>query len=274
MESDGLAALKAIAKGCELASACKERYGDVMQKSNQVSAALATKPAWVTFPHPRTQGKMTLQLTAEDFASIVHLALYNRELASLLPQVISDAQAGDYQLFASLIYLARSKSDLMNINFAMHYSVVCSEDYPQYKDRNPTESNVFLQSKMVQKYAEICSQWPVAAMPNEYWQPVKADHPILMLSGAVDPVTPPHWGETAKTTLPQARHLVAPGGHHIITQEGCTSQLIAQFIAKGEAQSLDGSCIDNIKPLAIHIPPKSNPEATAEAAPITQGARP
>jgi hypothetical protein len=111
-------------------------------------------------------------------------------------------------------------------------------------------------------------------MPDDYWQPVKADHPILMLSGAVDPVTPPHWGEAAKATLPQARHLVAPGGHHIITQEGCTSQLIAQFIAKGEAQSLDGSCIENIKPLAMHIPPKSNPEAAAVAAPITQGARP
>lgn len=263
MERDGLAALGNINTQCADSPECLKRYGNILDKANIVSARLQAAPVTVSFPHPRTQGKISMTLAAEDFSSIIHLALYNRDLSALLPQVISDSAAGDYQLFSSLIFLAKSRSDLMGINYAMHYAVVCNEDYPLYQAKNAAESNVFLNAHMVQRYADICSRWPKASLPESYWQPVASNLPVLILSGAVDPVTPPSWGALVQKGLPNAVHLIAPGGHHIVTLEGCISQLIAQFIAKGEAKSLNAQCVQNIQPLAIHIPPQASGSLSA-----------
>jgi pimeloyl-ACP methyl ester carboxylesterase len=258
MEADGLAALQAINKQCAETPACAEHYGDIVQKAQKVADGLLLKSQAIKISHPRTQEKITVNLTSQDFSGVIRLALYSRDLSSLLPQAISEADAGDYELFASLIFLAESKSDMAGISYGMHYSVICNEDYPLYKDKNPIESNVFLNSLSVQKYSEVCAQWPHADLPADYWQPIKSDLPLLMLSGAVDPVTPPRWGELVKAGLANATHVIAPGGHHIISAEGCISQLITAFIVKGDGKELDAQCANNIQPLAIHIPPTTN----------------
>lgn len=257
MEADALAALTLINKQCADTPACASQYGDIVQKAQKTSSYLLDNPQEIKITHPRTQEKVLVNVTAQDFSGVIRLALYNRDLSSLLPQVISEAESGDYALFASLIYLAKAKSEMAGINYAMHYSVVCNEDYPIYKDKNPAETNVFLNTQMVQKYSEVCAQWPRAQLPEDYWQPIKSDVPVLMLSGAVDPVTPPHWAELVKTGLTNATHIVATGGHHITTQEGCIAQLMTAFIVKGSGKELDAQCANNIQPLAIHLPPKA-----------------
>lgn len=263
MEADGLMALQAINRQCAKTLGCVTSYGDIVQKAQKVSSELLTQARSISIPHPRTQEKVTVSLSAQDFSGVVRLALYSRDLSSLLPRVISEAEAGNYELFASLIYLAKSKSDMAGISYGMHYSVVCNEDYPLYKDKNAVDSNVFLSAQSVQKYAEICVQWPHAQLPADYWDPIKSDLPVLMLSGAVDPVTPPHWAELVKKGLTNATHIVAPGGHHIITQEGCVAQLMTAFIVKGDAKDLDIQCVQNIQPLTIHLPVSTIVETAA-----------
>lgn len=254
METDGLAALEALNTQCAKTKACVDTYGDIVKKAKVVSDRLSQKPVAITIPHPRTQEKGVLNLSAEDFSGVIRLALYSRDLSSLIPRVISEAESGNYELFASLIYLAKSKSDLAGVSYGMHYSVVCNEDYPLYKNKNAAESNVFLNAHSVQKYSKVCEQLPLGKMSDDYWQPILSDVPALLLSGAMDPVTPPRWGELVKQRLKNAEHFVVPGGHHIVTAEGCVAQLITAFIAKANAQPLDASCVKNIQPLAIHLP--------------------
>lgn len=255
MEADGLAALQAINQQCAKTPACLAAYGDLVQKAQKISAQLLVKNQTIKILHPRTQEEVSVNLTAQDFSAVIRFALYNRDLSSLLPRAVNEAEAGRYELFASLVHMAKSRSDMSGISYGMHYSVVCNEDYPLYKDKNAAESNVFLHSLSVQKYTEICSQWPRAQLPADYWNPIVSDLPVLMLSGAMDPVTPPHWAERVKKSLSNAAHIIAPGGHHIISQEGCIAQLIAAFIVKGSARDLDGQCANNIQPLAIHLSP-------------------
>ncbi len=255
MEADGLAALQAVNQQCAKTAACSAAHGDLVKKAQKLSANLLAAPQAIQIPHPRTQEKITVNFTAQDFSGVVRLSLYSRDLSSLLPRAISEAESGSYDLFASLIFLAKSKSDMAGINYGMHYSVVCNEDYPLYKDKNAAESNVFLHSLAVQRYAEICAQWPRSQLPADYWAPITSNLPVLMLSGAMDPVTPPSWAELVAKGLPNAKHVIAPGGHHIITSEGCVAQLMTAFIVKGTAKDLDAQCAANIQPLAIHLSP-------------------
>lgn len=254
MEADALSALQKIDAQCDATPACKARFGGVVNNAKKIAARLEKSPATLTIDHPRTQEKIPVTVRAQDFSSILRLALYSRELSSLLPQSLAAAAADDFALFGSLIFLAKAKNETADINYAMHFSVVCSEDYPLYKNKKAEESNVFLKANMVQKYSAICAQWPVGELPADFWSPIISDVPVLILSGGVDPVTPPPWGESVKSHLSQSKHVIAPGGHHIVSQEGCLSQLIAIFIADGKATNIDDKCAQAIQPLAIHVP--------------------
>ncbi len=53
-----------------------------------------------------------------------------------------------------------------------------------------------------------------------YFEAVRSDVPTLLLSGALDPVTPPRWGEEVLRGLGNARHVVAPGAGHGLEESG------------------------------------------------------
>ncbi|WP_245986414.1 alpha/beta hydrolase [Azospirillum thermophilum] len=60
--------------------------------------------------------------------------------------------------------------------------------------------------------------------------------PVLLLSGAYDPVTPPEWAERAATTLPKSRRLVFRSAGHLVTSgEPCALAAATTFI---ETESL------------------------------------
>ena len=69
---------------------------------------------------------------------------------------------------------------------------------------------------------------------------------MLLLSGELDPATPPRWAEEARKTLANSAHFVVPGVGHGASAEGCVPQLMAKFIEKGSLAGIDPGCL---KPL-------------------------
>ena len=47
--------------------------------------------------------------------------------------------------------------------------------------------------------------------------------------------------------------LLAPGGHHIVSTEGCVPQLIAQFYERASTKDLKVDCVQNIVPLPMDL---------------------
>jgi pimeloyl-ACP methyl ester carboxylesterase len=249
-ERDALAALQQVNQQCLENEECWMRYGDLLEQARAVSTRLQQESVSLTIKHPSTGLPYDLQVTHELFASAVRLALYSRDLTRLLPLAIQQSFAGDYQLLAALVALAEQRSGLGDISLGMHYSVLCNEDFPQYQTQNAQASEQFLLLSAVQTTREACEIWPRHPLVADYFTAVESAVPTLLLSGARDPVTPPVWGEQVLTGLSNAKHAVAPGGHHSITFDGCTSRLIAQFIHTGDIDALDTRCVERILPLS------------------------
>jgi pimeloyl-ACP methyl ester carboxylesterase len=83
--------------------------------------------------------------------------------------------------------------------------------------------------------------------------PVQSDVPALLLSGEVDPVTPPENGELALKTLPNGRHLVLTGQGHISILRGCVPLLARDFIEAGSASELNTTCLNRLAPLEFFV---------------------
>ena len=88
-------------------------------------------------------------------------------------------------------------------------------------------------------------------IPKDYGDPVSVDVPTLLLSGTLDPVTPPRWGEEAASHLPRSLHLVVPGAHGV--GGPCLAGIQRQFLDAGTTDKLDVSCAAEIKPAKFQL---------------------
>ena len=267
---DAQAALKKLDENCNADSFCTQHYAPVMEKANQLlerlrAAEAAQAPLATRYLHPRYHQPAELHLTTRQFSNLVFSSLYSRELSALLPQVIHEAVLEQYQSLASINFLAEENMKKMTLSDAMRYSVICNEDRVYAKQKNIVIDEHFLNYD-TDELKKICSFWPKADLPEEYFLPVKSDTPALLLSGGFDPVTPMGWAEEVAKQLPNSRSLLAKGGHHIVSYQGCIPQLIAQFIERASTDNIRMDCVDKIQALS--------PNLGANKSDDTQGGQP
>lgn len=150
--------------------------------------------------------------------------------------------------------------------YGMAFSVVCSEgmglmDLPAAME---TARGTRFGDYRLRRQQVACSEWPVAEVSKDFLDPVRSEAAVLLISGELDPVTPPQWADEVAATLPNARHIVIPGSGHIFDGmsgvETCLDPLILRFLDTGDAKTLDASCVK-----AMEAPPFVTSE-TATAA--------
>ena len=268
---DAAAALATVNQHCINSDKCRELFGNLQEKAKAVVSRLVMaeqngQPLKVAYEHPKHQQPQTLLLSAKHFSELIFMSLYSRDLTALLPRAIADADKGDYRLVAALSSLAAEQASFTGISEGMRYTVVCNEDAHFISPADVANSQFFLGLNMVKELTEICSFWPKAVLPDNYFAPISTPLPALLLAGGQDPVTPARWAKQVAQQLPQAKLLAAPGGNHIISMEGCLPKLIAQFIASADSNSLDADCVNAIVPLpAVFGANEAKPVAQPES---------
>ena len=87
--------------------------------------------------------------------------------------------------------------------------------------------------------------------------------PVLLLSGGLDPATPPRHGERVAAALgPNALHVVVPNAGHGVMAIGCARDLLFRFIdasTSAEAMKLDAECVKRIPRPGAFLPVATGP---------------
>jgi pimeloyl-ACP methyl ester carboxylesterase len=137
----------------------------------------------------------------------------------------------------------------------MNISVLCAEDVPFFEPEELATANegTYLGDLQSQQLLSACALWPRGEVPPAFKEPVASEVPVLLLSGEVDPVTPPAYGEQAARTLPNSLHLVAPGQGHNTIQRGCIPRIAEQFILGGTVAGLKTECVAQITPMPFFV---------------------
>jgi pimeloyl-ACP methyl ester carboxylesterase len=78
------------------------------------------------------------------------------------------------------------------------------------------------------------------------------DTPVLLLSGALDPVTPPHRAQEAARFMRHNQQLVVSNAGHGISPLGCAPRLIRQFLDH-PGQPLDAACLGEIPTASFQL---------------------
>lgn len=86
----------------------------------------------------------------------------------------------------------------------------------------------------LQEAHDTCAAWPARQdLPATSFAPVRSSIPVLILSGATDPLTPRAWAEEAARTLSAATVVRFPlRGHSLQSGGSCVSGIVAAFLER------------------------------------------
>jgi pimeloyl-ACP methyl ester carboxylesterase len=182
-------------------------------------------------------------LTADHVIGALQPLVYVPEYAALIPAALGLAASGDFSaLYATAVAMTSGVSE--QLNSALYYAVTCSEDAPRVSSGEREARLGPLRARdLAERGLDACEAWPrdpAAAVARE---PVKSDVPVLILSGGLDPVTPPDNGAEVAKTLSNSRHIVAKGYGHNVSPHACVPRLIASFVDEAGFDKLPADCV-------------------------------
>ena len=244
---DAQRALDKLLTDCEADAACGSAQPALAARVRALLDRLNAKPARVQVMHPRTGVREDVTIGARVVASTLFGALYSPLTASLVPALIAQAERNEFQNLLALAYADESSGE--NMSIGMQLSVLCSEDAPRLTadDVGRESSGTVFGMHLLRTQLKACDVWPKGSVDDSYYQPVTSDIPALVLSGDVDPVTPPSWGGAVARHLRHSRHVTVPATGHGVIGTPCGQELIRTFIETADASMLDVSCVSRVR---------------------------
>ena len=234
-----------------LFAACAEEAGCVVREPRlreRWQALLASLPRTIELRHPLTDRKERLSLTRDMLLGMVRGPLYAPALAAALPAALGEATRGRFDSLAGLAQAFGGRRGL-RMAAGMHFSVVCAEDFPRLAQAADRPGADFGDSFLA-LYRDVCAQWPRGEVPPAFYMLPPAPAATLVLSGGLDPVTPPRHGErVAKALGANARHVVVANAGHGVMTIGCMRDVLFRFVDAADdnaALNVDAGCVTGI----------------------------
>lgn len=247
----GLAAL------CAADEACAALTPALDTMTAQVLAQLEEGPRRVELADPARPGeRLTIDVGRDWLAEQLRLILYFAYTSRALPWAVHRAHdAGDWEPLVTLALLIE-RSFRASLSHGLTLTVQCSEqmgfDVAAARARG---AGTLVGNYRLEQQLQGCAAWPHAKKSAlGVASPRPLEIPTLLLSGALDPVTPPEYAEEAATYFPNGRHLVLPEGQHgpfdLDESWTCIHQIWADFLDRGSVDQLDVTCLES-----MHRPP-------------------
>jgi len=252
---DAQSALDRILAACAHDRDCAQKFPDLGTRFEQLLDSITHRQRTLDLPDPLTGRPQRIEVTRDHLVSAVRLLSYNSATIAVLPLLIDEAARDNLiPLVAQAIMTTRALADQMWIG--MHNSVVCAEDVPFYSSANVDRAvlaRTYIGTNQVDGLLEICKIWPRGIIDADLHAPLDSRVPALVLSGELDPVTPPANGERVAKEFSDSLHIVAAGQGHGQLATGCVPRLMAEFLDAGTTRSLDASCAKSIAPLPFFL---------------------
>lgn len=252
---DAERALGLLFQDCAADEACGEAFPRLAQETAEVLKRLEAEPARVKVEDSATGASREVVLDRLAFARTLRTRLYSPEAAARVPLALHQAFTGDYRSMARAA-LAIARAQKRHEGLGMFLSVMCPEalSFLDPESIRRLAAGTFFGPERTLAWQKACREWPRGDLPADFAAPVRADVPVLILSGRLDPVTPPYWGEQIAAFFPRARQIVFAASSHF-PDGGCASGLVARFLEQGQPGRLDTRCAESETRPPFVLPP-------------------
>lgn len=237
---DSEAAFRLLERDCRADTACARAFPNVRADLDSVLARAQQGRLRAAV------GTDTLAVSRDAVASVILGNLQSTGARSRLPLLLRSAARGDVTPLTGLIVQYRQQLDA-TLAMGMHLSAACADDGNRLDvaAARATDDRTFLGSSRVRMLAEACTIWTPMPEARDTHAPVRSNAPVLLVSGELDPNTPPRWAEQAQRTLSNARHVVLRGvAHSWSNVTHCGADFVAEFVRQASVRDLNVSCAE------------------------------
>lgn len=253
-------AIDRVFADCAADAACRAAFPDLPGELRAIIARTAAKPVAVDIVNPKTGEPVHVSLSRDLLGEALRYLMYESASALYVPVLVHQAAAGDFAPLAE--FALGTRQQLVNgIGQGLYLSVTCAEDLPFIDPAEATReaANTFLGDYRYRQQRAACDAWVRGPIPAHMREPVRAKTPVLLLSGAWDPVTPASDAAEIAPTLPNSVSLVIPAGGHgyegVPGADECVSAIANQFVERGSTAGVDTSCVAHLKRAPFPIKP-------------------
>jgi pimeloyl-ACP methyl ester carboxylesterase len=229
------AALTAALGACTASPECAKAYPRIAQTLNDLLSQLRSTPQAITLQHPATGKPVSGLANDRTVVSMLWPLLYQPEAVRLVPSLITAAAQGQYAPLAATI--SGQPIGEADIALAQRFAVMCAED--MLGRTAPAYARFQALSEM---FYSLCKSYPHGKVAPEFFEPTTSGIPTLLLSGALDPVTPPESATLTAKTLPNSKHIIVGGLGHIVSPHTCIRRVMAKFIDTGNITAATDPC--------------------------------
>ncbi|KGM32424.1 alpha/beta hydrolase [Inquilinus limosus] len=264
-------AFDALVRACRASAACNENYPDLERRFLALADRLDAAP--LTIPISEDS---TARIDGWMFRDFAIGMLRTPADAMFVPFLIDELETNQTRVITAGKRLELQKVEAMGaaMSHAVHASISCADLTPA--DPGWVEKARGHDPRFAAQMWDVtadgdCGMWPVPHSPASDAAPVTSDIPALLISGALDPQTPPSWAEAAVKRLANGHSYVFPAyGHGVLYYgEPCAGMIAGSFL-DDPSRRPDDSCIADLRPLVFAPPPprqRSAPSAAGAKAP-------
>ena len=232
---------------CQQEEACNNAYPNLADEFNQLMTRLEEKPVSIAIPHPRLGTNTEFVISKSKMLGTIFQQLYSVPSRALIPLIIHQAYLNNYMPLAGLIAMT---DGVQMVYTGLLFNITCNEDFPRITEQMSTKDadNNFGGNDSQFAFKKACGIWPQYRPSDDFYQAVTADIPTLILSGGLDPVTPPSNGDYPAATLPNSHHIVVDNvSHGVATSTGkCGVLMINEFLTSLTPKELDETCLEEV----------------------------
>ncbi len=243
LAKDADRALARLFVDCAAEPACGAAFPDLGARFQAFVEHLDDEPLRATVRHPVTGANEPLVIGRTAFLGALRGVLYSADASALVPLALDRAMKGELGPFVAMTQNLAGGFE-RQIATGMFLSVVCAEDVPFFApgDVEREAAGTLFGADAAKEIVRACTRWPRGEVPKSFRDPVESDVPVLLLSGDLDPVTPPSWAADAKKTLHRSANVVFSGTGHTAAVSACARKIAATFLDRGTEVGLDTAC--------------------------------
>jgi len=223
---------------CTASRACRARYPGLSRTLDAAIRRLERSPAVVSVT---ARGRtVKVPFTAGLAATILFASYYSPQGVAQVPGIITALGHGDHARLLRGAGLQTTSGS--PISLGMQLSFLCQEEATRLPGTSASRARGLAPAPRVladvsivigRPLAAICRQWGVPPTTEPTFTPVASTVPALVVTGQLDQITPPRYGETVARQLPNSTLVQVPGvGHSPLFGAGpCGIRAAAAFFA-------------------------------------------
>jgi len=230
---------------CAATESCRTAFPDPREDLRKAVARLDQGPVRQAIDNPKTGKPVELAIGKGAFTTTLRAMQYDAFLSARIPLYVHMAAMGDYRPMIRMTI--RDRTD-PGWDIGLYLSITCAEDVARIdpKEVPALVADTYQGDDRIRDQVAACAFWPRAQVPESFFQPLESIAPALLLTGWLDPATPPEWAAEVQRHLPNSLNVVLRDGHHGpggLAHADCYAKLIGDFVTNGTPFGLDTSCV-------------------------------